>query len=84
MLVKCECGAEKTIHCPPEFLETMTFAFSHGHPNRPPRKVKCVCSCGAERWVGPGAADGTAVFQQGMVDGEWFLLHAQCGKELPA
>jgi hypothetical protein len=84
MKIICECGIEGRINCPPEFGETMKFALGHRHDApAPPRTLKAVCACGAEREIGPGAANwipGTQanVFLKGMSDGQWFGKHATC------
>jgi hypothetical protein len=82
MKLICECGKEQTIHCPPEFGVTMGFAIGHDHPGNPPSTIKAVCSCGAERVLGPGAAPkpktSAGIFAQGLSDGQWYEKHAAC------
>jgi hypothetical protein len=83
MKIVCECGAEKEIHCPPEFMEITGWIVGHAPGNHKPTVVRAVCVCGEERLIGPGTipdpTSGTGIFARGKADGEWFEKHATCG-----
>ncbi len=83
MKIVCECGAEHSIHCPPEFMEITGWVVGHAPGNHKPDVIRAVCVCGEERLIGPVTISeprSTAdLFARGIADGEWFEKHVACG-----
>jgi hypothetical protein len=81
MKLVCDCGKERELNYPLEFLEITRFVLGHGHES-PPRAIEAKCVCGATRLIGPGAAPVSTpqrdLFKQGLSDGAWLESHAAC------